>query len=59
MKGWRTVILNGLVALFGVAEAVLRDAPIDSSTLGYVLAGVGALNIFLRSITTTAVGKAS
>lgn len=59
MKGWRTVALNGLIALLGVVQAVIVDAPLDPATVGYILAGVGAVNLFLRSITDTPVGSGS
>lgn len=57
MKGWRTVILNGLVALFGAGATVIADAPIKPETAGIVLAVLGAVNMFLRSITNTPMGK--
>lgn len=59
MKGWKTVLVNGLTALVGVATTVLADAPIDPKTLGIILAALGGVNLVLRSLTTTPIGQSS
>lgn len=59
MKGWRTLLVNtGLIAL---AAALQYLAGVDFTELG-VSAGlatiiVGGINLFLRLITTTSVGR--
>ena len=57
LGGWKTLIFNGAMALVGVAQmfdwtTVLGATPYA----GYVVTGVGIINMILRSVTTTHVG---
>lgn len=52
----KTMWLNLAVGLIGVITAIVADAPLDAQTSGFVLSGLGAVNMFLRSITTEAIG---
>jgi hypothetical protein len=64
LKGWRTIILNALIAAGMVALEIVqyadgvpwREVLPDQYAL-YVVIGVNVLNIVLRSITTTPVGR--
>lgn len=55
----KTIWVNFGITLIGGVTAMLQDAPIDPGTLGMILAGLGAVNMFLRSITTEALGSGS
>ena len=55
MKGYfksKTVWLGFAVAMLGAVEGLMRDAPMDQSYGGIVMAAIGAAIIGLRSITT-------
>lgn len=57
LKGWRTVIVNVLLAVVPVLElAELRDVIPDAYLPWYSL-GVVLLNLYLRKITTTPIGQ--
>lgn len=60
MKGFRTIISNGLVVLAGIV-AYLDMAGLSSilpPKYAWLPVAVGVLNIVLRYMTTTPVGKA-
>lgn len=61
MKGYRTVILNGLVAAIPVIDAVVNNGAALGPILGphgaAIIAGLGVINLGLRTITNTPVGK--
>ena len=60
MKEWfqsKTMRVSLATGIVGVLIATLKSAPLDPQIAGVVLAGLGALNVFLRSITDTAIGK--
>ncbi len=59
MKGWRTVLVNAAVGILGVVTPMVSSAPIDPQLAGYVVAALAAINVFLRAITTTAVGRSA
>ena len=61
MKGYRTVVINGIVTV-GAVAAECADVPglehlIGEQTAMKLIAGVAVANIVLRFITTTPVGK--
>ncbi|MEI2387485.1 hypothetical protein [Breoghania sp. JC706] len=65
MKGFRTVLINGLVAAVPVVAEVLRhlavldwQAYLEPRDALWAMLIVGGLNIFLRRITNTAMGRA-
>ena len=59
MKGWRTVILNGLVILAALAAGL--DTPVIHEMIPAEVAWVSGLlatvNIVLRAITTSPIGR--
>jgi len=62
LKGKRTLIVNGLGAVLPVTDAALMFLTEAQSVLpewGYLVYAIAmnALNMYLRSITTTAMGK--
>ena len=59
MKGWRTLLLNIAIAVFGVLEATDWTAMLGSDRAGWILAAVAAINMGLRMATTTAVGQST
>ena len=44
------------IALIGVLIATLQTAPMEPQMQGMILSGLGAVGMFLRSITKTAIG---
>jgi len=52
----KTMWLNALTGLIGVITTIVGDAPFEPQTMGLIMSGLGAINMFLRSITTEAVG---
>ena len=57
MKQWvksRTMWAGFLIGLLGLAQAALQTAPLDPGMQGYIFAGIGALIMFLRTITNKA-----
>lgn len=63
MKGWRTLIVNALLALVPLAAEVLRwlegfdwSLYLEPRDALWAMLVVGAINIFLRAITATPVG---
>ncbi len=59
MKGWRTLAMNGVVILGGVLAyldtAGLRD--VLPAHYAWVPIALGAVNVALRLVTTTPVGR--
>ncbi len=47
--------VNFGIGVVGLVTATLSAAPIQPETLGMILGALAAVNMFLRSITTTAV----
>ena len=58
-KGWRTIVANAVVLLFvplvEIVPAVQAALPDTWSV--WAIAGVNVMNMWLRKITTTAIGK--
>jgi hypothetical protein len=59
MKGWRTILINCAVAVFGVLEATDWSAVVGSDRAGFVITVIAVANMALRAITDTRVGQAS
>lgn len=63
MKGWRTVGLNILLALLAVTDYLVSAAGMlpsvfsDPKQATLIVLGVNMVNVVLRFITTTPVGK--
>ena len=60
MKGWRTIIFNTLSGLIAAAAAILEyiqvlDLSPETVIIALIVVNVG--NAYLRSITTSPVGK--
>ena len=53
----KTLWVNFAIGLLGLVAAMFDNAPIDPQMGGMILGGISAVNMFLRSITTEAVGK--
>lgn len=52
----KTLWVNFTIGLLGLVAAMFQQAPIDPNTLGMVLGGIGAVNMFLRTITSESLG---
>jgi hypothetical protein len=59
MKGWRTLLFAGVVALAGVLEQFDWLQIVPAQWNGLVLVVVGIVVAWLRKITTTSVGEGS
>ncbi len=58
MKGWRTIAVNvGLAAATGGLQAAANINWIDAVGPTWAMVAVAAINIGLRAITTSPVGK--
>ncbi len=60
MKKWfksKTMLAGLAVGILGVLQGVLADAPMEPGLQGMIMAGIGAMMMFLRSITTDAIKK--
>lgn len=57
MKGWKTIAVAVIICVIGAAQAATDNAIIPGEATGYVLMVVSVLQIVLRSITNTPIGK--
>lgn len=63
MKGWRTVVLNALLVLLAVtdylvsASGILPSVFSDPKQAAAIVVGVNVVNVVLRFVTTTPIGK--
>lgn len=57
MTGWKTLIFGGLITILGGIQATDIAAIIPSDYVGIVMAGIGMVVMFLRTITKTPVMK--
>lgn len=60
MKSWfrsKTLWVNVVIGIVGVLVAALETSPLDPTIVGGIVSVFGAANLYLRSITTTAIGK--
>jgi len=53
----KTMWVNFSIGIVGLIMATLETAPLEPQMAGMILGGLGAVNMFLRSITSTAIGK--
>lgn len=58
MKGYKTLIFNAAVAAFGTLDATVLGGVIPTEYLPTVIAVIGAVNMILRALTNTPLGKA-
>lgn len=59
MKGWRTLVVNLLLAVAPVLQATgAADLGLTGTAATIYGIGITAINLFLRFITTTPVGQA-
>lgn len=61
MKSWaksKTMWVGFAVGILGVVQSTLESAPMDAQTSGMVMGAIGAVMMFLRTITTQPIGKA-
>jgi hypothetical protein len=65
MKGWRTIFINVGLALIPVLDYVLNNGTILAALIAnpvhmtLAIAGINIVNIILRFVTTTPIGKSS
>ncbi len=59
MKGWRTLLINVAIALFGVLEAADWTTLLGNDHAAWVVTTIALINIALRTLTTTEVGRSS
>lgn len=59
MKGWRTLILNCGIAVFGVLEAADWTALLGSGRAGAIVTAVAIGNMVLRALTDTRIGQSA
>jgi hypothetical protein len=57
LKGWRTILFNSAVAVVGVLATVSWPDMIPPQYAGAVVAAIGFLNMYLRSVTNTPAGQ--
>ena len=60
MKGYKTVIVNGVVTLIPLIDMAVNNGAVITALIphaGVVLSALGAINILLRIVTNTPVGK--
>ena len=57
MKGYRTIAINAALAVLPILQLAEVIAVIPAEYLDWYVAGVAVLNIVLRAITTTPVGR--
>jgi len=59
MKGYRTLIIGALVAVFGIAEGFNWIDILPAEWANFVIGAVGVIMMYLRKITTTPVGDST
>lgn len=57
IKGWRTIIVNGLMAILPVLELTELVNVLPPETQAWYLLALALVNIGMRSITNTPVGQ--
>lgn len=57
MKGWRTLILNLAVAIFGVLEATDWTSLLGADKAGWAVLAIAMANMAMRTITTGQIGE--
>jgi hypothetical protein len=58
LKGWRTVIVNGVIAVAGVTEAIDPEAlrPYLPENKMWIVGALAITNIVLRAMTNSSIG---
>ena len=56
MRGWRTLMINCGIAVFGVLEATNWSGMLGSDRAGWIVTAIAVSNMILRSVTTTPIG---
>lgn len=56
-KGWRTLIIAIVTAIFGVLEAFDFTNILTGENAPWVISGLGVLFAWLRNVTNTALGQ--
>lgn len=59
MKTWlksKTIWVNLAVVVVGGLVSVVQTAPLDPAVIGIIGTVLGAVNVYLRTITDTAIG---
>lgn len=57
MKGFKTIITNGLLMLFAGIEFATGEVLVVEDTTAVIAGVVGAVNIALRFFTSTSIGS--
>lgn len=57
MKGWKTIVFGALIAALGTIDATGLATIIPAQYASLVVGGIGLVVMWLRSMTTTAVGQ--
>lgn len=61
MKGFRTLLVNGIIALLPVLDFVVNNGETIAALSGpegaAIIAGISAINMVLRLVTNTPVGQ--
>lgn len=53
LKGWKTVIFNVIITGLAALQAADLVDIVPEAYIPFVLAAVGAINVYLRTLTTT------
>lgn len=56
-QGWKTVSVGIIIAVLGVLQQSGIEQVVPAQYSGLVLAGIGAVMVALRSVTTTPLGQ--
>lgn len=59
LKGWKTLIFGGLITMLGGIQAADLATIVPAQYVGIALAGIGAIVMFLRSVTNTPVASST
>jgi hypothetical protein len=59
LKGWKTIGVNVALLVAGALQQAAWPDLVPAQYVGVAVAVIAAVNLFLRTITNTAVGKSS
>ena len=57
LKGFKTIIFTIVVGSFSIMEALDWTNTVSKENLPYVIGGIGIINLVLRSVSNTKIGK--
>ncbi len=57
MKGWRTIVANGFMSIMPILELTELTDVMPAEWLPWYALGMALINMFLRSVTTTPMGR--